>query len=85
LDSLGCAYHHLSNHVQAVTCHTRAIDRFRDHGAPYEEATTLIHLGDVHRDGGDAGAARATWRQALVILDGLNHPDADDLRKKLDR
>jgi tetratricopeptide (TPR) repeat protein len=83
--SLGCAYHHLDNHAEAITCHTRALDRFRDHGDRYNEATARTHLGDVHHDGGDAEAARAAWRQALVILDGLNHPDADDLRKKLDR
>jgi hypothetical protein len=41
-------------------------------------------LGDTHRAGGHPGAARKAWEQALNILDRLEHPDASQIRDKLD-
>jgi predicted negative regulator of RcsB-dependent stress response len=55
---------------------TRAGDR-------YNSASTFIRLGDVHHDAGDRAAARDAWRQALVILDEMHHPDAEEVRVKV--
>jgi hypothetical protein len=43
----------------------------------------LTHLGDTHHASGEIEAARTRWREAMVILDGLHHPDAAKLRAKL--
>jgi hypothetical protein len=47
------------------------------------EAEILTHLGDSHEALGDLDSARDAWRQALVILEDLDHPDAAQLRAKL--
>jgi Tfp pilus assembly protein PilF len=84
-DSLGYAYHQLGHHQQAITCYRRAIDLTRELGDRYVEADTLIHVGDVHQAMGDADAARTIWQEALDILDEFDHPDADQVRARLDR
>jgi hypothetical protein len=38
---------------------------------------------DAHHAAGDADLAQATWRQALTILDELDHPEAGEVRSKL--
>ena len=56
---------------------------FRELGDRYNQASVLIHIGDnldAHQDPSGAGAA---WREALAILEELNHPDADQVRDKL--
>jgi tetratricopeptide (TPR) repeat protein len=77
------AHHHLGHHPQALTCYQHALDLFRDLGDRYEEAATLTRLGDTHHAAGDLAAARDTWQRALVILDELDHPYADQVRAKL--
>jgi tetratricopeptide (TPR) repeat protein len=83
-DSLGYAHHHLGHHTEAITCYRHAIDLARDLGEPYDVAATLVHLGDTHQAAGDPHAARDIWQQALSILHDLNHPDAQEVRTKLD-
>jgi len=83
-DSLGYAHHHLGNHHDAAVCYQRSIDLYRDYGARYDEATTLARLAESHRATGDTVAARTAWRQALAILDDLAHPDAEQVRTRLD-
>ena len=43
----------------------------------------LTHLGDAYRDSGEADAARTAWHEALRILDGMNHPSAEQVLSKL--
>jgi tetratricopeptide (TPR) repeat protein len=85
LDSLGYAHHHLGRYDQAVACCLRAADLNRDLGNRFSESEALMHLGDTHHAAGLPDAARDAWRQALVILDELHHPGADELRLKLRR
>ncbi len=85
LDSLGYAYHHLGEHGPAVDSYHRAIALFRDVGDRYNEADTLTRLGDAHLFAGDADRAGASWRSALDILTELDHPNALEVRAKLDR
>jgi hypothetical protein len=60
-----------------------ALRLYRDLTDRYYESDTLTHLGDTHLAVGDPDAARAAWRQALTILDDLDHPDAQNVRAKL--
>ena len=58
---------------------------WRDTGDRFGEADTLTHLGDTYQAAGDPGAADRSWRDALAILDALDHPDAEQVRAKLRR
>lgn len=78
------AHHQLGQHRQAVDCFHRSLELYRDLGDRFHESTTLTHLGDTHHAAGDASTARAAWQHALAILDDLNHPDAAQVRAKLD-
>jgi DNA-binding SARP family transcriptional activator/tetratricopeptide (TPR) repeat protein len=82
-DSLGYAEHHLGNLPEATACYQRALSIARESGDRRGEAATLSHLGDTRRDAGELAQARQAWQQALVILEDLQHPDADQTRAKL--
>jgi hypothetical protein len=79
-DSLGYIEQHLGNLAEATACYQRAVSIFREFGYRYLEATILTHLGDAC---GEEQLARRTWQQALDILDELDHPDADQVRRRL--
>ena len=83
-DSLGLAHHHLGDLTLATECYDRAIGLYRDLVDHYNVADTFIHLGDMHRAEGNHRAAGDAWREALAILTDLGHPDAEDVRSKLD-
>ncbi len=82
-DSLGYAHHHLGDDAQAVACYERAVELFQELGDRYFQAETLTRLGDTHLAAGRSDAAQRVWRQALAILDDLEHADADEVRAKL--
>ncbi|HZB51641.1 MAG TPA: tetratricopeptide repeat protein, partial [Mycobacteriales bacterium] len=82
-DSLGHAHHQLGDHRRAVACYQRAVELYRSLGDRHAEATGLTQLGDCHDTAGDAALAHTAWRQALTILDELDHPEAADLRRRL--
>ena len=48
-------------------------------------AQYLTDLGDNYEAVGDLHNARQAWLDALQIFDDLHHPDADDLRARLDQ
>jgi DNA-binding SARP family transcriptional activator/DNA-binding XRE family transcriptional regulator len=83
-DALGYARHHLGRHRDAAACYRQALRLMRQIGERHGEATTLTHLGETRLSCGDAGTARRSWRQALSILDNLGHPDAADVRARLE-
>jgi len=82
-DTLGYIYRHLGHHRQAIACYQQALDLFRSTGDSYGEANCLSYLGDVYDDAGEVAAARHAWMQALNILSQLQHPDANQVRAKL--
>jgi DNA-binding SARP family transcriptional activator/tetratricopeptide (TPR) repeat protein len=83
-DSLGVAYHHLGRHADAIAAHEEALALFREGGYRYYEARTLFRLGDTYHARGDSGGAQDCWRGALAIFTDLDHPDAEQVRARLD-
>jgi hypothetical protein len=69
--------------IAARTCYLRARDLHRELGGRYNEADTLIDLGDTQHAAGDPDAARDAWQNALSIMDELDHSDAEKVRLKL--
>jgi DNA-binding SARP family transcriptional activator/tetratricopeptide (TPR) repeat protein len=84
-DSIGQIHGHLGDHAQARTCLERALDLYRALGDRYSQGTTLIALGDAYHRADDADAASGAWRQALAVLDALDHPDTAKVRRRLDQ
>lgn len=62
----------------------QAVEFYADLGYRYQIAETLNYAGDAHQADGDLPAARHAWTLAVGILDGLRHPDAGQVRAKLD-
>ena len=83
-DSIGYAHHQLGEHDQAIECYRRAAELLGGEGDRYGEAATLTRLGDIQLAAGDEEAALASWQAAHLILDALDHPEADDVRARLD-
>jgi tetratricopeptide (TPR) repeat protein len=83
-DSLGYAHRQLGHHAQAVACFRRALTAYRQLGGDrYRQTVVLTHLGDAFHAAGDSPAACDAWRSALVILEDLDHLDADEVRARL--
>jgi DNA-binding SARP family transcriptional activator len=82
-DSLGYAHHHLGHVQQATACYHHALELIRQTSDRYYEAEMLNRLGDAHLADGEFDPARDAWQQALGILDGLGHADADQVRDRL--
>jgi tetratricopeptide (TPR) repeat protein len=82
-DSLGFAQHQLGEHQQALASYRNALQIHRELREDYDESLVLDHLGDTYRACGRPDAARTAWRDALSILDLLDHPDAKRITVKL--
>ncbi|MEV4570256.1 BTAD domain-containing putative transcriptional regulator [Nonomuraea sp. NPDC049419] len=82
-DGLGYAFHHLGRYASARRCHLQALGLYVGLGDRIGEVEALIRLGNAHHAGGEPASARDRWRQALVILDDLAHPDAGHVRAQL--
>jgi tetratricopeptide (TPR) repeat protein len=82
-DSLGYVQHHLGEHQRAIASYTESLALYRQLEDRYNQAGTLTRLGDTHEATGDLDAAREAWQRALTLLDGLGHPDAEEIRFRL--
>jgi DNA-binding SARP family transcriptional activator len=85
MHSFGYACHQLGRHADASDCYRRSLDLYRELGDLYDQAYVLSYYGDALHSAGDVRAARQAWQQALVILNDLHHPDADQARARLSR
>jgi tetratricopeptide (TPR) repeat protein len=83
-DTLGIVWQRLGDHAQATACFLRALALHREMGSRFDLAMALAHLGDTHVSTGDLGAARLVWAEALTILADLHHPEAFEVRAKLE-
>ena len=68
----------------AIYCSQQALS-VRPPDRTASRAQYLTDLGDNYEAVGDLQNARQAWRDALQIFNDLHHPDADDLRAKLDQ
>ncbi|MEU0968970.1 BTAD domain-containing putative transcriptional regulator [Streptomyces sp. NPDC005917] len=83
-DSVGYAHHHLHRHDRALECYEHALELYREIRDRYLEADTLVHIGDTHRAARHDPQAALAWREALGILDEIGHPEAGQLRDRLE-
>ncbi|GIG88374.1 ATP-binding protein [Plantactinospora endophytica] len=84
-DSLGHAQHKLGRYREAAESYQHSYALWRELGHRYQEADLLARLGDTQSAVGDLEAASDTWHRALDILDDLDHPDAEQVKARLDR
>jgi DNA-binding SARP family transcriptional activator len=82
-DTLGYAHHNLGHHRRAIECYRHALDLFRKTRHRRDQAATLTRLGDTHHAAGDFDTARDAWEQAQTLFEDLQHPDAEQVRRKL--
>lgn len=84
-DSLGHAQHELGRYREAAESYARSHALWRELGHRYQEADLLTRLGETQAAAGDPGAAAASWHRALDMLDQLDHPDAEQVKARIDR
>jgi tetratricopeptide (TPR) repeat protein/transcriptional regulator with XRE-family HTH domain len=82
-DSLGYVHHHLEQYADAIACYQDALRLCRELGNRHNQAETLTRLGEAWFSSGNSEAAHDAWRQALAILDDLEHPDAAQVKARL--
>ncbi|MEV4312075.1 BTAD domain-containing putative transcriptional regulator [Actinocrispum sp. NPDC049592] len=81
--TLGEIHHRLGDVEQATNCYKLAGEIYRELGNRSDEVEALILLGDILHETGSAAAADTAWRQALVIIEELRLPGADEVRAKI--
>ena len=84
MDSLGVIYRGLGEYDRAIEHYRNALTYFEETNDRLQVATEWTNVGDIHADLGDAEAARPAWSSALIILDDLQHPDADAVRARIE-
>jgi DNA-binding SARP family transcriptional activator/tetratricopeptide (TPR) repeat protein len=82
--SFGNTYRDMAEFERAADSFQHATDLFRELGDRYKQAESLTSLGDTWRAALDVRAARTAWKQARDIFRELQHPDADELQRRLD-
>lgn len=83
LESLGDIYHQFGDHDRAIAHYRLAADHYRQAGDLYSLARTLALLGDTCQAVADTAGAHDARQQAIHILDGMHHPNADQTRARL--
>jgi tetratricopeptide (TPR) repeat protein len=84
-NSLGQTHERHGDHARASACYQRSHTLFHRFGDRYFEAVVLTRSGDNYHATGDHENARTDWRQALEILDDLDHAAAGQVRGKLNQ
>jgi DNA-binding SARP family transcriptional activator/tetratricopeptide (TPR) repeat protein len=82
-DSVGYAHHYLGEHTEALTAYERSLDLYREFGDRYFYAMVLTHAADTHDAVGDSAAGNRALKEALSIMEQLEHPAADRIRERL--
>ncbi|MGH3360410.1 MAG: BTAD domain-containing putative transcriptional regulator, partial [Nocardioidaceae bacterium] len=77
--TVGPAYAARGDTAQAERHLHRALAIYRELGNRWDEALTLGELGRIRRDEGRTDDARASWREALAIVDEVGDLDATEL------
>jgi DNA-binding SARP family transcriptional activator/tetratricopeptide (TPR) repeat protein len=82
-DSVGYVLFHLGRLDEAITHIHTALRTIKGFQPGYYQTTMLMHLGDAYHADGQPEPAQQAWREALHILEDLNHADADLVRDRL--
>jgi tetratricopeptide (TPR) repeat protein/transcriptional regulator with XRE-family HTH domain len=85
LGSLGDLHHLEANQQQAACCLERSAALWRKLDMQLELARTLQRLGDVYLNAGSSASAESAWREALMLLEPVGHPDAKRIASRLQR
>jgi tetratricopeptide (TPR) repeat protein len=76
---------HLGNLARAAAHFESALSLCRYQDNRLTEAGILTRTGDVHHAVGELPQARQAWQPALIIYDDIHHPEAGNVRAKLDQ
>jgi DNA-binding SARP family transcriptional activator len=82
--TIGYAHSQLGSHRVAIISYERALTLRRELGDRHNEASILGHMGDAYHAAGNLGAARNTWQEAMGVFDDLRHPDAAQMRARIE-
>ena len=85
LHSIATAYAALGNDEEAIVHYELAVLLYREFGYRHTEADTLACIGDMHFACGSPTEAGEAWQAALAIFDELGHPEASQVREKLEK
>ena len=81
--ALGQAMHQCGEYIQAAQWCALAAATSDEVGDRDGRVEALVHLGEAHHALGHVDGARTTWRTALALLDGPDHPRSAAIRDKL--
>ncbi len=82
-DSVGYVLFHLGRLDEVIGCLRTALRTIEGFRPGYYQTTMLVHLGDAYHAIGEPGLASQAWKDALAILEALEHSDADQVRARL--
>ena len=82
-DSVGYVLFHLGRLDEAIGCLRTALRTIEGFRPGYYQTTMLVHLGDAYHAIGEPGLASQVWKDALAILEALEHSDAEQVRARL--
>jgi DNA-binding SARP family transcriptional activator/tetratricopeptide (TPR) repeat protein len=85
LDSIGYIHHLTGDYGRAISYFRQALDDLIRVGDRLLQANTLNRLGDSYLAAGNRAAAQETWREALTLMETIQHPGIAAVRAKLDR
>ncbi|MCS0604143.1 tetratricopeptide repeat protein [Streptomyces sp. LP11] len=84
-DTMATAHYHLGEFERAIRCFHRSVELLPRFGDSYSEAGVWERLGDAYRDAGDPDAARDAWRRSVALFEGIERPEAEQVRTKLNQ
>jgi len=82
-DTMGYALAGLGRLDEAIASYSAAAEGMRSLGRRRDTADCLIALAETQDRAGQGGAARVSWTEALEMLEALDDPEADDVRRTL--
>lgn len=82
LVTIGGIKRKLGHFEEAISCLRQSLEIDHQLDDLYWQGIVLKYIGETYLESGDPSRARDAFRQAVAILGGLHHPDAEVLRAK---